>query len=195
MTNVLPPLRDPTTMGAVLASRKKAKFPLSTWGGVREMVTSYSIDYGEKDVKPSKPRPCSNTRRNRPHPSKVNTTFLNAKLLTSYFLDKTRDKLFKFFYITKIHILHPRHHQKQPRILEYDSLLKVRQFSSVNYGEQWFKSCFQFTILCLSLIAFHALEGSFKAHPRWRKMLCHGAKRIRISHHFAELLRRVQRKL
>ena len=35
------------------------------------MVTSYSMDYGKKDGTPSEKRPCSATRRNRPHPSKV----------------------------------------------------------------------------------------------------------------------------
>ena len=54
-----------------VAEKKKDAFPLSTWGGVQTMVTSYSMDYGKKDGTPSEKRPCSATRRNRPHPSKV----------------------------------------------------------------------------------------------------------------------------
>lgn len=35
--------------------------------------TSYSVDFAKKEGKPAMPRPCSVTRRNRPHPSQVNT--------------------------------------------------------------------------------------------------------------------------
>lgn len=38
-------------------------------------TTSYSIDFAKKEGKPALPRPCSVTRRNRPHPSQV-ATFL-----------------------------------------------------------------------------------------------------------------------
>lgn len=41
------------------------------------MVTSYSMDYGKKDGTPSEKRPCSATRRNRPHPSKF---FMNWRV-------------------------------------------------------------------------------------------------------------------
>lgn len=34
-------------------------------------TTSYSVDFAKKEGKPAKPRPCSVTRRNRPHPSQV----------------------------------------------------------------------------------------------------------------------------
>ena len=33
--------------------------------------TSYSIDFARKEGNPALPRPCSVTRRNRPHPSEV----------------------------------------------------------------------------------------------------------------------------
>lgn len=36
-------------------------------------TTSYSIDFAKKEGKPAMPRPCSVTRRNRPHPSQVYT--------------------------------------------------------------------------------------------------------------------------
>ena len=73
MTSVLPPLKEennPPAMPSVV-EKKKNVFPLSSWGGVQTMVTSYSMDYGKKDGTPSEKRPCSATRRNRPHPSKV----------------------------------------------------------------------------------------------------------------------------
>ena len=34
-------------------------------------TTSYSVDFAKKEGKPAIPRPCSVTRRNRPHPSQV----------------------------------------------------------------------------------------------------------------------------
>ena len=34
-------------------------------------TTSYSIDFARKEGNPALPRPCSVTRRNRPHPSEV----------------------------------------------------------------------------------------------------------------------------
>lgn len=73
MTSVLPPLKEETSTVAMpsLPEEKKNTFPLSTWGGVQTMVTSYSMDYGKKNGTPSEKRPCSATRRNRPHPSKV----------------------------------------------------------------------------------------------------------------------------
>ncbi|KAL9987693.1 hypothetical protein ACROYT_G002040 [Oculina patagonica] len=39
--------------------------------------TSYSVDFAKKEGKPAKPRPCSVTRRNRPHPSQ---NFLNWRI-------------------------------------------------------------------------------------------------------------------
>ena len=78
MANVLPPLREPaaaTIMNTTLNPTKNAAFPLSNWGGVQTMVTSYSMDYGKKERTPSEARPCSATRRNRPHPSRVSRVF------------------------------------------------------------------------------------------------------------------------
>ncbi|KAJ7389185.1 hypothetical protein OS493_032989 [Desmophyllum pertusum] len=40
-------------------------------------TTSYSIDFAKKEGKPALPRPCSVTRRNRPHPSQ---NFLNWRI-------------------------------------------------------------------------------------------------------------------
>lgn len=40
-------------------------------------ITSYVIDFAKKEGKPSLPRPCSATRRNRPHPSQ---NFLNWRI-------------------------------------------------------------------------------------------------------------------
>jgi hypothetical protein len=75
MTSVLPPLKEeinpPAMPSAEPESKREKSFPLSTWGGVQTMVTSYSMDYCKKDGTPSEKRPCSATRRNRPHPSKV----------------------------------------------------------------------------------------------------------------------------
>ena len=36
-------------------------------------TTSYSVDFAKKKGQPAIPRPCSVTRRNRPHPSQVKT--------------------------------------------------------------------------------------------------------------------------
>ena len=36
-------------------------------------TTSYSVDFAKKEGKPAIARPCSVTRRNRPHPSQVKT--------------------------------------------------------------------------------------------------------------------------
>lgn len=36
-------------------------------------TTSYSVDFAKKKGEPATPRPCSVTRRNRPHPSQVKT--------------------------------------------------------------------------------------------------------------------------
>ena len=71
MANVLPPLREP----AAATIMNTTLIPLSNWGGVQTMVTSYSMDYGKKERTPSEARPCSATRRNRPHPSRVSRVF------------------------------------------------------------------------------------------------------------------------
>ena len=49
--------------GTLAVSKKKAL--------ASSEKTSYSIDYAKKEGKPALPRPCSVTRRNRPHPSQV----------------------------------------------------------------------------------------------------------------------------
>lgn len=56
-------------------------------------TTSYSIDFAKKEGKPASPRPCSGTRRNRPHPSQVSIFCLMTKpdaasrsFLIAYFL-------------------------------------------------------------------------------------------------------------
>ncbi|XP_028394868.1 uncharacterized protein LOC114519011 [Dendronephthya gigantea] len=79
MTSVLPPLKEEGNAPAMasVVEKKKNIFPLSSWGGVQTMITSYSMDYGKKDGTPSEKRPCSATRRNRPHPSKF---FMNWRV-------------------------------------------------------------------------------------------------------------------
>ena len=62
-------------------------------------TTSYSIDFARKEGKPALPRPCSVTRRNRPHPSEVRNLirvefyFLN---LQNYLVLNTRSVFFCF---------------------------------------------------------------------------------------------------
>ncbi|XP_048587429.1 uncharacterized protein LOC116616241 [Nematostella vectensis] len=80
--------------GAILAKQRKKRnddsryvFPKIPADLTREMIlqhnvnntytSSYSIDYVKKVGQPAIPRPCSATRRNRPHPSK---NFLNWRL-------------------------------------------------------------------------------------------------------------------
>ena len=41
-------------------------------------TTSYSVDFAKKEGKPAIPRPCSVTRRNRPHPSQVQIVRMSA---------------------------------------------------------------------------------------------------------------------
>lgn len=99
MTSVLPPLRNDASVPTMTTcERKKKTFPLCTWGGTQTMVSSYSIDYGQKDGNPSENRPCSATRRNRPHPSEVIIFRLSCPFnhpnLRVWFLFSTRKKAF-----------------------------------------------------------------------------------------------------
>ena len=70
-THVFPP----KTKGVNSVCVKK---PRQSSIGAFSGTTSYSIDFAKKDGKPAVPRPCSVTRRNRPHPSKVNRCLAEA---------------------------------------------------------------------------------------------------------------------
>ena len=67
-------------------------------------TTSYSVDFAKKEGKPALPRPCSVTRRNRPHPSQVGRTIA---ILADDYLSKShlhRRFLQCIFVALKLHL-------------------------------------------------------------------------------------------
>ena len=100
------------------------------------MVTSYSMDYGKKDGTPSEKRPCSATRRNRPHPSKV----IGMKLRkTSSFIVTFKETVFDFALL--VIVTH-----------ENDKLL--------DFVQEWQKSSYDCTYKIFNFGIFFRLLGS-----------------------------------